>query len=133
MIIIFRYKCSYFPPKERSGGHRLQIIPNEINDNGEWDAKELKEKKDIYNDRANLRGRKESIERYDRMGRDIKGQYYRFIARSEYIDPDHKAGCNPLLRVQFFATEKNKEQNIGYDNDCKYLNNLKFVLYKQKI
>ena len=54
------------------------------------------------------------------MGRDIKGQYYRFIARSEYIDPGHKAGCNPLLRVQFFATEKNDEQNIGYDNDCKY-------------
>ena len=96
------------------------IIPNEINENGAWDAKEREEKKGIYNKRANLRGLDESIERYDRMGRDIKGQYYRFIARSEYIHPGHKAGCNPLLRVQFFATEKNAEQNIVYDNDCKY-------------
>ena len=91
----------------------------------------MKEKKDIYTKRASLRGQKESIERYDGMGRGIAGNYYRFIARSEYINPGYKEGCNPLLRVQFFATEKNAEQNIGYDNECKYLNSLNFVLYKQ--
>ena len=117
MIIIFRGGCSNFPPKERSGGHRLLIIPNEINEKGLSNTK--------------LRGEYESIEKYDMMGKDIGGNYYRFIARSEYIHPGHKEGCNPLLRVQFFATEKNKEQKIGYDNDCKYLNNLNSVLYKQ--
>ena len=125
-VVIFRGSCSSFPPKERSGGHRLLILPNEINENGAWNFsslswKEREEQKDIYNKRANLRGQDISIEKYDKMGRDIRGDYYRFIARSEYIDPDHKAGCNPLLRVQFFAS-----------TPCKYLNNSNFVLYKQK-
>ena len=132
-VIIFRGSCSDFPPNKRSkGGHRLFVLPNEINENGAWIDKEKKKKEGDYAKRANLRGQYISIEKYDKMGRDIGGDYYRFIARSEYINPDHKAGCNPLLRVQFFATKKNEEQNIGYDNECKYLNNLNFVLYKHK-
>ena len=76
--------------------------------------------KDIYNSRTNLRGQNESIEKYDLMGSDIEGHYYRFIVRSAYIHPGHRAGCNPLLRVQFFSTEKQHELNIGYQNDSKY-------------
>ena len=83
--------------------------------------------KDVYTNVKSVRGHELSIEKYDLMGKDVGGKYYRFIARSQYIKPDHRPGCNPILRIQFLATEKNEEQNIGYANECKFRKNIEHL------
>ena len=64
-------------------------------------------------------GKKMSIEKYDKLKEGVGGRwYYRFMARATYIKPDtfnrDQEGCNPILRIQFLATEKNEEYKFGY-------------------
>ena len=75
--------------------------------------------KDTYTNVNPPTGKKLSIEKYDKLKEGVGGlTYYRFMARATYIKPDpfydDQAGCNPILRIQFLATEKNEEYKFGY-------------------
>ena len=107
-----RYGCKWFPPEKRhpANGHQLSVIQNDLDKNKKWKDPDLR--KTGYTGITSVRGHKLSIEKYDLVGKDVGGRYYRFIARSEYIEPDHRPGCNPILRIQFLKTEKIIEKEV---------------------
>ena len=98
------------------------MIPNELDEN-KMD-KYPEQQKNIYWSFTE-RSQDKEIQKLDENNDD-----YRFIVRTEYLEHDFRYGCNPILRVQFMATEANKRNNCGPFSEasfknCKYIQVLK--------
>ena len=113
--------CGWYEnqPSDRSpyNGHRIRVFKNELDENDRWEKADSV--KNTYTNVKPPTGKKLSIEKYDKLTEGVGGRwYYRFMARATYIKPDpfygNQEGCNPILRIQFLATEKNEKDAFGY-------------------
>jgi hypothetical protein len=122
-LIILRFKslklslnsgsCSYFPPKKRSDGHRIVVLQNELDEKNNWKTPSLQGEQG-FRFLQPIRG-EGGIERHDR-----RGSNYKYIVKTKYERPEHRKGCNPILRVQFMASKEYKHDNVGIDKPSKF-------------
>ena len=84
------------------------MIPSRLDDN-KWKApKHQKDFYDVY--RPNVY-REHDIRKHDRANRN-----YRFLVKTSIISAKKRKACNPILRVQFMATEEHEKKRGGVGN-----------------
>ena len=129
-IFIHSGKC-YRTPASRGNGYRVWVIPNSLNENNTWKSPNNQGK--VYKHFYHHKRQDKELQRIVLEREfDSYGKGYRFIVRTVYEDSGFRYGCNPILRIQFMATESNKQTNCGTPGNDSVLNS-KYILGLNKI
>ena len=104
-LVYYSSSCTN-TPKSRGDGFRVFVTANKLSKTNQLKTIAIQES--IYDTSYVHIRQDKSVEYLD----ELKNGEYRFIIRAEYLQT-FRYGCNPLLRIQFMASDKGKYGNCG--------------------